>query len=986
MNQSKSNKNIHRIQLKNNLNDIKQSDNNVIKENYPIINILKLSKNDKSLKKSESFKSQKKSKNSNSKLPFLSLSKTKVNNLKINTLLNLEPFFTDFNIAMDKKGKEILKEIACDYREEKYEQNKIIFRYGDEADKFYLIYDGKVSLFFPFTEIAYMNIDEFFIYILRLRRYNEIEMLNAVLLLNHREFMKEMDEGFLIDDFIFKLYSTYLKLKFDPTFLNYQENPKKRKFTKFNYNLMNNTNTFKIYNNIFNKNKNKNKTYSGQTRSLYYYEENKEIDISAFDTFSDKATKELLLRIGDELIETMKWIMPEKMYNIEEEKNEDDIVIKKIKNIPTKLVEKYKKYNPNNINPNDYYKRILPIKIENKKLVKKKIIIMKYLYLNTLEKGQTFGDYNSDSLSLFSHRYLDIAKSSVFSFNLHQYHYFRNMTAISTLDNKIGIINNKIHLFSFNKKIYNAYFSKYIDRITFDKKRFLLNNGLFLNSNNKNLIRTYSRCFYEIPIKEGEYIIKQNEKLVEPNIFVSFIIKGEFQSNCFTTISQIDEVLKIIGAKDKIKDTYSKSVKNILNTPFFDLLIKKPLNVKLNYMTKNDIIGLTEVFGNDEYFKNVICTDNNSKIYKVDARIIKLLIDSDPIVYDNKNVIICNKYRILSDILLKQRKMFFDSFIHIDKIENFEKISDNNKSQNNNDINNNIKSQNNNTSNNNNINNNFTKTKIINYNFNYTPLPQKITILSSFDSLISQISPLSRNSSFSPKNFSLLRNYSNITKKKNPIQKKEKKGEDLDQMLAGLSRFLSLREIRMEKHLEFEKKYKEKMEIMAKAKKLKKLKSNQIFEKNIEYLKSRNKNLSFCDFQKSNMLDSEVYKFLPLLNNKVNYKYNSDYELVLPYESPRLMRSGSTSEINPLFYDNFNRSFNTSQYFNINFDEEKSKNKTIVNIKKNNLDYDIKFKSNIKFVKKSNQFTKYDKITQRLRNIYKGRFEKSFYDTNNIFH
>ena len=121
MNQSKSNKNIHRIQLKNNLNDIKQSDNNVIKENYPIINILKLSKNDKSLKKSESFKSQKKSKNSNSKLPFLSLSKTKVNNLKINTLLNLEPFFTDFNIAMDKKGKEILKEIACDYREEKYE-------------------------------------------------------------------------------------------------------------------------------------------------------------------------------------------------------------------------------------------------------------------------------------------------------------------------------------------------------------------------------------------------------------------------------------------------------------------------------------------------------------------------------------------------------------------------------------------------------------------------------------------------------------------------------------------------------------------------------------------------------------------------------------------------------------------------------------------------------------------------------------------------
>ena len=47
-----------------------------------------------------------------------------------------------------------------------------------------------------------MNIDEFYIYILRLRRYNEIEMLNNVLLLNKGLFLIDFDEKFVIDDYI----------------------------------------------------------------------------------------------------------------------------------------------------------------------------------------------------------------------------------------------------------------------------------------------------------------------------------------------------------------------------------------------------------------------------------------------------------------------------------------------------------------------------------------------------------------------------------------------------------------------------------------------------------------------------------------------------------------------------------------------------------------------------------------------------------------
>ena len=82
-------------------------------------------------------------------------------------------------------------------------------------------------MFFPFTEIVNMNIDEFYIYLLRLRRYNEIEMLNNVLLINQGKFMVEFDESFDFDDYILKLYNTSLKLKFDSTFLNKGQTRKK---------------------------------------------------------------------------------------------------------------------------------------------------------------------------------------------------------------------------------------------------------------------------------------------------------------------------------------------------------------------------------------------------------------------------------------------------------------------------------------------------------------------------------------------------------------------------------------------------------------------------------------------------------------------------------------------------------------------------------------------------------------------------------------
>ena len=931
------------------------------------------------------------------KFSFIRLSKGKLNTLKYNTLINLKPFFTEFNNNMEKKGEEIIKEIVNDYKEEQFEANRIIFRYGDEADRFFIIKEGEVSLYFPFTEIINMNIDEYYIYILRLRRYNEIEMLNNVLLLNHGKFMYEFDEGFNMDEYLIKLYNTYLKLKFDPSFLYKEEFIKNKKIKKIK-----NININKKYKPKVIKTNNNNIYGNNYMNINKYYDDNIGFDNSKFQTFNEREIKELVLRIGDEILETMKWALPEKIHNIIEERKENQI-IKRIINIHSKLLQKYKELNPNIINAKEYYQRISPVNIHNDKLIKKSIIAMKYLYINTLKKGQWFGDFCPDSFSLFSPNYLGIARNTLTSLKMHEFHHFRNMTAISvspfsnkdkdkeinkvsvkkndeegkitgkkyvklTVDKANGennISKNLIHLISFNKKIFLTYFSKFIENYTFHKKNFLLNNSLFLNTENKNLIKTYSICFKEKQIKEGEYIIKENEKLSDENINIYFIIKGEFQSNCRKSIVQLDEIIKLLGHEKNIPETFPKLLKAFINTPYYDILITRPLNLKLNYLNKNDIIGLSEIFINDEYFNNVQCKNIIASVYYVDARIIKLLVDSDPIINNNKNIILYHKYQMLSDILLKQRKIYFDTVFNAEKynVQNFLKKSDE-----------------------------IDDREMISDNYTNNIVQNDVRIQNLIIPKINKISSALENAtSETLLNNGVLQNVTTpiiikkITNKK--MQKVHSQENilrnlgDLDTMLANLSGRFTLKDKRIERTLQFRKKYQEKMEQLEREKKLKeeeKLKKREVISNQMKLYKNTNyNNISFNEFKKSNIIFNKMFRVLPLLPNKDDYiKSEGEYKFIIPYKKVILKKSNSAYNINPLAYDDFNRRYNTRQYFNFKGNEKIKEDKKLEGKK----DYILQFKSDIKLVKKRNNFIKNDILTRKLRNIYKGKFDNVLYN------
>ena len=971
-NLEKENNEIKSPQNKNEeLHDIKEEEED---EYYPIMSRikrdLKEKKNKKFGKKEEAKneKAKKNKSNSNSKLPFMKISKKNNSSNRLNILLTLEPFHTDFKENSDKKGEEYLKALSEDYKEEKYNENNIIYKYGDEADKFFVVNKGNVSLFMPFTETVNMNIDEFYIYLLRLRRYNEIEMLNDVLLLNQGKFMFEFDESFDIDEYILKLYNTSLKLKFDPSSL--YKTQAKKKIPKIK-NSDNKCNTFNTDNKKTKLNiksyKNAN-IYKIRKINIKNIGENNEFDDNILKTFNEREIKEVILRIEDEIIETMKWIMPDKLYDIYEKIIENKR-IRKMSKIPDKLINAYKQYNSNIVNSKDYLTRILPKKIANKNLQRKEMIIMKYLHISTLSKGYYFGDFCPDSLTLFCPKYYNYAKSTRIPVKIHNHYIFRNMTAISD--------SNDTCLISFNKKLFSTYISKFIENITSAKKKFLLNNPLFKNSNISNLIRAYSTCFHEVNVKEGEIIVKENDNLNESNINLYFIIKGEFQAVCKKTIFQIDEIIKLLGREENIMDTFPKVLIGLIGTKYYNELANKVLNLKLNFLTKNDIIGISEVFLCDKYFNNVICTNPDSKVLKVDMRIVKLLVDSDDVILSNKNIIVYHKYQMLADILLKQRKIYFDSFFNQEKHNINRNILIKEQSNNNTD---NEKSDNNKDNSKEFLGDNFTKSafEIKKDKYNNVRTIQKIYEVksSSFDEKLSQF----KDNNQLIKNIKMIKNKVKTASNKNKLVKNL---GDLDCMLANLNGNFTLSDKRLERSMKFRKKYFQKMEKLNQEKKLREEERKKQLE-NQALMRRSQSNFNIKGFQKSVNIYRNMFKELPLLPYKDNnIKSDGHYKLIIPYRVSILRKSNSANNINPLAYDDFNRYYNTTQYFKFkkyynreaNFLEERK-----VDQKKDYFEYNIEFKSDMEFKnKKDNKMMRTNLLTRKLRSIYKGRLDKILY-------
>ena len=75
----------------------------------------------------------------------------------------------------------LLWQIAKFLKYETYEKNDLIFRYGDEGDKFYMIFTGNVAVIIPKERKIKMTISEYIKYLKKLMTYKEFGLIDKII-------------------------------------------------------------------------------------------------------------------------------------------------------------------------------------------------------------------------------------------------------------------------------------------------------------------------------------------------------------------------------------------------------------------------------------------------------------------------------------------------------------------------------------------------------------------------------------------------------------------------------------------------------------------------------------------------------------------------------------------------------------------------------------------------------------------------------------
>jgi CRP-like cAMP-binding protein len=98
----------------------------------------------------------------------------------------------------------LLSSIAAYVRFERVSAKKLLFKYGDENDKFYIIFEGSVGVLHPTWEDVEMTFEEFVVYLARLSRLGEKELFNQCKVHNKTVFPVDFSD---LDSFLENIYS-----------------------------------------------------------------------------------------------------------------------------------------------------------------------------------------------------------------------------------------------------------------------------------------------------------------------------------------------------------------------------------------------------------------------------------------------------------------------------------------------------------------------------------------------------------------------------------------------------------------------------------------------------------------------------------------------------------------------------------------------------------------------------------------------------------
>lgn len=107
-----------------------------------------------------------------------------------------------------KISENLIEQISVHLRHEFIPKNNLVCRYGEKGEKFYIILKGRVNFLIPKPSKCYLNLEEYIVYLMQLRKNNEFELINNLLVQNRISYPIEDDD---FDSYILREYERYLK-------------------------------------------------------------------------------------------------------------------------------------------------------------------------------------------------------------------------------------------------------------------------------------------------------------------------------------------------------------------------------------------------------------------------------------------------------------------------------------------------------------------------------------------------------------------------------------------------------------------------------------------------------------------------------------------------------------------------------------------------------------------------------------------------------
>ena len=165
----------------------------------------------------------------------------------LRSLKNFTHIFSDLN---EEEYELALYQISSHLTYERYNKNEIVCKYGDKAEKYYIILKGKVIFLVPKNNKYYMTEEEYIEHLMKLRENQEFELIRNIISNNQYIYYinnSDNDNNIDLDEFIFNAlerhqkhkenkYSDYLYYKFE----EYKKNREQEKKGSNNINNINN--------------------------------------------------------------------------------------------------------------------------------------------------------------------------------------------------------------------------------------------------------------------------------------------------------------------------------------------------------------------------------------------------------------------------------------------------------------------------------------------------------------------------------------------------------------------------------------------------------------------------------------------------------------------------------------------------------------------------------------------------------------------------